>query len=161
MKNVVGMICSPRKLGNSEIMVKEISRQMNVPHTLKLIRLHDMDILPCKGCYHCLFENGQCVLNDDFIKALNVVVEADALIVAVPTYFLSANSMLKRFLDRCLAGYAHIDNLWRKPAIGIGPSIWSGAMSTTRRWSPISSPCSRGLVGTVNSLYGSEAFCVH
>ena len=120
MKNVLGIICSPRKLGNCEIMVKEVSRQVTVPHTLKLIRLHDMDILPCKGCYRCLFDNGQCPLGDDFLKVLHEVVEADALIISVPTYFLSANSMLKRFLDRCLAAYGHIDKLWGKPAVGIG-----------------------------------------
>jgi multimeric flavodoxin WrbA len=132
MKNVLGMICSPRRLGNCEIMVKEISRQMKVPHALKLIRLHDINILPCKGCYHCLFDNGQCVLDDDFLKALSAVVEADALIVAVPTYFLSANSMLKRFLDRCLAAYAHIDNLWGKPAVGIGVAGINGKEGMTQ-----------------------------
>jgi len=51
---------------------------------------------------------------------LNSIIEADALIVATPTYFLGANSSLKRLMDRGLAFYAHGEALWGKPAVGIG-----------------------------------------
>jgi hypothetical protein len=49
MKNILGIIGSPRKLGNCEIMVKEISRQISTPHELKLLRLQDFKILPCSS----------------------------------------------------------------------------------------------------------------
>ncbi|HIJ57191.1 MAG TPA: flavodoxin family protein, partial [Deltaproteobacteria bacterium] len=39
MKKILGIIGSPRRLGNSEIMVKEIGRHIPIPHELKLIRL--------------------------------------------------------------------------------------------------------------------------
>lgn len=122
MKNILGLIGSPRKLGNCDIMVKEICRNIPVEHTLSLAYLHDYTILPCKGCYHCLFKEGACVLEDDFPRIFDALANADALIVAVPTYFLSANASLKRFLERCLVCYVHIDKLWKKPAIGIGIS---------------------------------------
>lgn len=64
MKKILGIIGSPRKLGNCEIMVKEISRQISIPHELNLLRLQDFNILPCRGCYTCLLKNGQCVLDD-------------------------------------------------------------------------------------------------
>ncbi len=120
MKKILGIIGSPRKLGNCEIMVKEISRQITTPHQLSLIRLIDFEILPCKGCYACLFNEKKCVQDDDLNTILDSIVKADALIVSTPTYFLGPNSSLKRLTDRGLAFYAHVDKLWGKPALGIG-----------------------------------------
>ena len=88
MKKILGIIGSPRKLGNCEIMVKEISRQITTPHQLSLIRLIDFEILPCKGCYACLFKEKKCVQDDDLNTILDSIVKADALIVSTPTYFL-------------------------------------------------------------------------
>jgi multimeric flavodoxin WrbA len=120
VKKVLGLIGSPRKLGNCEIMVKEISRNITSPHELALLRLNDFKILPCTGCYQCLLKEKSCVLADDFNRVIKIVCDSDALIVAVPTYFLGANACLKRFLDRGLAFYAHLDKLWKKPAVGVG-----------------------------------------
>ena len=79
MKEILGIIGSPRKLGNCEIMVKEISRQISITHELQLLRLQDFNILPCIGCYHCLFKEGQCVLDDDLKTITKAVVDADEL----------------------------------------------------------------------------------
>jgi len=38
MKKILGIIGSPRRLGNSEIVIKEISANLTEPHELKLIR---------------------------------------------------------------------------------------------------------------------------
>jgi len=119
MKKILGIIGSPRKLGNCEIMVKEIGRQITAPHELHLLRLSEFNLLPCRGCYACLFNQVKCIQNDDFQLILDAILEADALIVAVPAYFLAANASLKRLLDRGLALYAHIDKLWGKPAVGV------------------------------------------
>ncbi|MEW6671082.1 MAG: flavodoxin family protein [Thermodesulfobacteriota bacterium] len=119
MKRILGIIASPRKLGNCEIMVKEVGRQITTPHELRLLRLSEFNLLPCRGCYACLFKEEKCIQNDDFQQVLDAILEADALIVAAPTYFLGANATLKRLLDRGLAFYAHIDRLWGKPAVGI------------------------------------------
>ena len=119
MKKILGIIGSPRKLGNCEIMVKEIGRQITTPHELRLLRLTEFNLLPCRGCYACLFNEEKCIQNDDFQRILDSILEADALIVAAPTYFLGANACLKRLLDRGLAFYAHIDELWGKPAVGV------------------------------------------
>jgi NAD(P)H-dependent FMN reductase len=119
LKKILGIIGSPRKLGNCEIMVKEISKQISIPHELNLLRLHDFKILPCRACYQCLYKTQQCGLEDDLAPLINAVLDADALIVSVPTYFLGINSYLKQFLDRGLALLAHIEKLWLKPAVGV------------------------------------------
>jgi NAD(P)H-dependent FMN reductase len=119
MKKILGIIGSPRKLGNSEIMVKEISRHISVPHELNLLRLQDFKILPCRGCYQCLFKAKGCVLDDNLNGVLKALVDADALIVSAPTYFLGLNASVKCFLDRGLSFYSHIEKLWDKPAVGV------------------------------------------
>jgi len=119
MKKILGIIGSPRKLGNCEIMVKEISRQISIPHELKLLRLQDFKILPCRGCYQCLYKTEQCVIEDDLASVVKAIVDADALIVSAPTYFLGINSCIKQFLDRGLSLLAHIEKLWHKPAVGV------------------------------------------
>lgn len=117
---ILGLIGSPRKLGNCEIIIKEISRRISKPHRLFLLRLSDFNILPCTGCYRCLEGDQRCVLDDDLYRVLDPVTEADALIVAAPAYFLGANASLKRFLDRGLSFYRYAEKLLGKPAIGIG-----------------------------------------
>jgi multimeric flavodoxin WrbA len=120
MKKVLGIISSPRKGGNCEVMVKEISRQIPEPHELLLFRLHDFNILPCKGCYRCLTKKKKCILNDDLGMVMKAIVEADALIVTAPTYCQGANASLKRLLDRFFPFYTQIEALWGKPAVGVG-----------------------------------------
>ena len=118
MKKILGIIASPRKLGNSEIMAIEISRNLPVPYELNLLRLADFKLAPCQGCYKCLFK-GQCVIKDDFQTVANAIVEADALIAVTPVYFLGPNSTLKRFTDRGLAMYRQMPSMWAKPAVAV------------------------------------------
>ena len=120
MKKVLGILGSPRRLGNCEIIVKEIGRNIIEPHEVKLLRLSDFNLLPCRGCYRCLFDEEGCPQTDDFHTVLNEIIDADALILAAPTYFLGPNGCLKIFLDRGLSFYAHTEKLWGKPSVGVG-----------------------------------------
>lgn len=118
-KTLLGIVASPRKFGNSELFIKELYLQLSGSWELKLIRLPDMDIRPCKACYQCLFDQEKCPQNDDFALVLETLAQSDAYVVAAPTYLLGANASLKRFLDRGLSFYAHLDRLWGKPAVGV------------------------------------------
>jgi multimeric flavodoxin WrbA len=119
-KKVLGIIASPRRLGNCEIFTKEISRHIPESHELNLLRLSDFNIKSCKGCYLCLYKKERCIQKDDLHTVLDAIANADALILTVPSYFLGPNSSLKRLLDRGMAFYALADRLWRKPAVGVG-----------------------------------------
>ena len=117
-KTILALIASPRKLGNCEILAKEICRHVPQGHTLKLLRLPEKNILPCKACYACL-ENGKCPQKDDFLAVAREMAAADGLIIASPTYFMGPNGVLKVFLDRCLQMFGHSLSLRDKPAINI------------------------------------------
>ena len=119
MKKVLAIIASPRKLGNCEIFSKEIFRNLGNGWELNLLRLPSLNIKPCRACYMCLFEEQKCPQKDDLDFVIDALVEADAYIIAAPTYFLGPNSSLKRLLDRGLSFYAHIDSLWGKPSVAV------------------------------------------
>lgn len=116
MKRVLGILGSPRRMGNCELIVKEISARLPEPAELSMVRLVDKDIRACKACYRCLTDD--CPHQDDFRAVLDAMVAADGLIVAAPAYLLGAHSSLQRFLDRGLQFFRRIDALSGKPAVG-------------------------------------------
>ena len=129
---VLALLGSPRRLGNSELMAKEISRQIGEPHRLKLVRLPEMDIKPCRACYTCMFDEHTCPQKDDFPRILEALLRADGLILAVPVYMLAANASLKRFLDRGLSLYGRFEQLWAKPAVAVAIAGMPGMEGYTK-----------------------------
>jgi multimeric flavodoxin WrbA len=117
MKHVLGILGSPRRMGNCELIVKEISARLPGPVELSMVRLVEKDIRPCKACYRCL--TGDCPHQDDFGAVLDAIVSADGVIVAAPVYLLGAHSSLQRFLDRGLQFFRRIEALSGKPAVGV------------------------------------------
>lgn len=131
MKRILGIIGSPRKSGNCELFVKEVSRHVQVPHELQLLRLTESKLDYCNGCYRCLTAERDCVLKDDLSLVLDAIEGADALILAVPTYFLSAHSCLKAFVDRGISFYSRAETLWGKTAVAVGIAGIKGKEGST------------------------------
>lgn len=119
MKRVLGIIGSPRKMGNSELMVKEISKKLTVPHDLRIIRLMDFDLKPCRGCYACIFGDKGCVIKDDYNVIMDEILAADAYIAAAPAYFLGPMSLMKLLTDRWLSLTPHADKMWGRPGVAV------------------------------------------
>jgi multimeric flavodoxin WrbA len=117
MKKILGISFSPRKLGNSEIAIREIANNIPEDIELEVINIHKYNIKKCIACYSCLFEKGKCKLDDDFFIVFEKLINADAFIFAVPSYFLGPNSSFKTFIDRFLISYAYFEKLYQKPAI--------------------------------------------
>ena len=131
-KTLLGIIASPRKFGNSEIFVKELFHGLEGAWDLKLLRLQDFDLRPCRACYECLFGEMKCPVDDDFSVVLEAMVRADALAVVSPAYLLAANGSLKKFLDRGLAFYGRAEQLWGKPAVGVAIAGIEGKEGATK-----------------------------
>ncbi len=132
-KSLLGISASPRKLGNCELFIKEIFKHLGQGWELRLARLPQLDIKPCRACYRCLFDQMRCPQQDDLLSVLNALAEADAYVVAAPVYLLSANGSLKKFLDRGLQLYAFVDRLWGKPGVGVAIAGIEGLEGITKR----------------------------
>jgi len=115
-KTVLGLIGSSRRLGNCEIFVKEIGRNLPPDYQLHLIRLPDLTILPCRACYGCIMGN-PCPHNDDMQFLLSSIVKAEAVVIASPVYFLGAHSIVKRIMDRAFLFYDVLAHTYGKPCI--------------------------------------------
>ena len=117
MRKLLGIVASPRRMGNCELLVKAIAGRLPGPPALRILRLAEKEIRPCKACYRCL--SGECPHADDYGQVLSAILDADALIVAAPTYLRGPNSSIQRFLDRGLQFWRHIEELHGKPAVAV------------------------------------------
>jgi multimeric flavodoxin WrbA len=115
-KVILGLVGSPRRLGNCEVLIKEIWKEIETEQTLKLIRLPSLDIRPCDACYACVMGKA-CPKEDDMNFLLERLAESDAFIIASPVYFLGAHSIFKRILDRGFLLYNVLERTYGKPCI--------------------------------------------
>jgi multimeric flavodoxin WrbA len=103
---VIGMFGSPRRGGNTELLLKELLRGSGEAGAeVEEIFLRDLKISPCLEIYACK-KDGQCPINDDMKSLYPKLVEADVLAVASPIFFYSVSAHLKCAIDRCQALWA-------------------------------------------------------
>jgi len=129
MKKVLGIVISQRKLGNSELLVKEIMSQIPEECVLELIRLTDLNLKPCQACYRCLQPGSACPLPDDFNFVLNKIQEADALIIGMPVYILGPHGYYKMLTDRFVGAENYAERTKGKPCVLVlpyGTDRWEG-----------------------------------
>jgi multimeric flavodoxin WrbA len=103
MLKAVGIVGSPRKGGNTEILVAHCLKAISEEGLdTEMVRLAGLDIRGCNACGYC-FEKPGCSIKDDFQPVFDKMVVADAIVVGAPVYFGSAASIVKGLLER--AGY--------------------------------------------------------
>jgi len=100
---VLGITCSPRKEGNTEILVQEaLSGAKENGAEVELIRICEMNIKACDGCKTCQ-QTGKCRINDDMQKVYEKMLAANGIIIGSPVYFWSISGQAKTFMDRTYA----------------------------------------------------------
>jgi multimeric flavodoxin WrbA len=100
---VLGIVCSPRKGGNTEILVCEaLAGAKESGAKVELLRVTDMNIAACNGCEAC-HESGECSIKDDMQKVYEKIEKADGIILGSPVYFWSVSSQAKKLMDRTYA----------------------------------------------------------
>ena len=128
MKKILGLVFSHRKLGNSELLVKEIMDRVPGDNILELIRVTDLKLEPCKACYYCL-THPECNIKDDFNFIIKKIREADAVVIGAPVYLLGIHGYYKMFTDRIVGAYNYYESTKDKPciiAIPYGTQGWTG-----------------------------------
>lgn len=66
-----------------------------------LVHVADLDINPCRGCNGCEDTPGNaCVIRDDMDDVMDMLDEAQRLIIVSPVFFAGPPSQLKALLDR-------------------------------------------------------------
>jgi multimeric flavodoxin WrbA len=101
-KDVVIIFGSPRKDGNTHILVDEARKGLTDAgiHS-EVFYLNGMNIKGCQACYYCKRNNvSECALKDDMQKIYEAIKDADGIIVASPIYFGGVTAQTKAWLDR-------------------------------------------------------------
>jgi multimeric flavodoxin WrbA len=122
---VMGIVCSPRKGGNTEVLVQEaLAGAEDRGAETGLVTVWDKDIRPCDGCLSCE-KTGKCHIQDGVQEIYPKLVEADGIVWGTPVYFWNATAQAKILIDRSYALYQSKPNLTNKVSgvISIGASL--------------------------------------
>lgn len=122
--NVLAVLASPRKGGNTEILVDEILKGAELKgHIAEKVRLYDYDILPCLDCRGCKRASSgyTCALSDEMVKIYTRLEEADLIILGTPIYWYGPTAKMKLFIDR-LRPYIASRKLAGKKGLVVAPS---------------------------------------
>ncbi len=94
---------SPRKGGNTEVLIKEAMRAATDAGTsVEYIRIQSLNIKCCIGCRKCKQPGYEplCSIKDDMTEIYQKIIAADALIIGFPVYTGREAAQLSVFWDR-------------------------------------------------------------
>jgi multimeric flavodoxin WrbA len=100
---VLGIVCSPRKDGNTEILVREaLAAAQEAGCETEIILVANKNIGPCDACAACI-KTGVCKTNDDMQGIYEAMEKADAIVFGTPSYFSNVSAQAKAIMDRTYA----------------------------------------------------------
>ncbi len=122
---VLGVVGSPRKGGNTDILVDEVLRgARDAGAEVEKIFLNDLEIKPCQAeCSEFCKKTGDCKINDDMSTLYDKLFKSDAIILGTPIYWYGPSAQLKAFMDRWFAfsDPKHVHKMKGKRVVLISP----------------------------------------
>ncbi|HBN09493.1 MAG TPA: flavodoxin family protein [Cyanobacteria bacterium UBA8530] len=97
---VLGIAGSPRREGNSEILLDRFleGARSKGASAIKVVAC-EKKIFPCLGCGCC--HAGPCPLKDEMGEILDLLRQCEVVAIAAPVYFSGLPAPLKTLIDRC------------------------------------------------------------
>jgi multimeric flavodoxin WrbA len=100
---ILGIVGSPRKNGNTEILMNEALKvARDAGCETEMFLSSEKQVAPCDACGSC-FKVGACVVQDDMQELYAMMEQADAIIFGSPVYFGSVSAQTKAIMDRMFA----------------------------------------------------------
>ena len=97
---MLGIIGSPRRNGNTEILVDQIlSGAAARGAQIGKVVLNELDISPCNACDSCR-DSRMCVFDDDMQPLLEMMDRSHVWILGTPIYWWGPTAQMKTFIDR-------------------------------------------------------------
>lgn len=91
---------SPKANGATQEILLTVQEALPPGTIAELLCLGDWNIEYCLGCKSC-YETCRCVRQDDMGVLLQKMDQADALVIAAPSYWADVPGQFKVFIDRC------------------------------------------------------------
>ena len=100
MKRMLAVVGSPRRNGNTHILVSKIAEGATAEAALvDELFLGDLTIRECDGCHVC-WEGKDCSKNDDMATIYPKIIQSDVIIFGTPVYWYGPTALMKAFIDR-------------------------------------------------------------
>lgn len=125
---VLGISGSPRKDGNTDIVVKRALEVISEEKPVEpmFLRIADFNIKHCKGCRECM-ETGECsIKDDDFNLILDKLMKAHLIVIGAPVFWNSPPGVMKDLIDRTHGFYTDHRRLLGKKVGIISPATSGG-----------------------------------
>lgn len=92
-----------REESNTNKLVKKVAESSGCDY--EFVDMGKIEVKPCTGCSECMMYEGKCPLDDDMQPLYGKLLEADAVILGSPTYYMNVSGAVKCLIDRSLALY--------------------------------------------------------
>ena len=100
MKKILAVVGSPRRNGNTDILVSRIAEGARTKGaTVDELYLGDLTIKECDGCHKC-WEGKECSKNDEMCNIYPKIIQSDVIIFGTPVYWYGPTGLMKIFIDR-------------------------------------------------------------
>lgn len=133
VSKVLGLSGSPRKNGNSDVLLKHILKGVQVNGmSADRIALRDLPFSGCVGCERCRKDCICTGLTDGMSLLYPPVLESKGLVLSCPTHNYNITAWMKAFIDRLYCFY-HFDDQ--------RPRGWSSRLAGQGRKAVLTAVC--------------------
>lgn len=99
-RRVLGLSCSPRRGGNTELMLDSaLEGAAERGAETRKILVASMTINGCRECHAC-YKTGRCVQQDDMQELYPLLVSWEAVVLAAPIFSMGLAAQAKALIDR-------------------------------------------------------------
>jgi len=130
---VIGVGGSPRKNGNSDILLKHIlngTKKKNVP--VESVQLRSYQFQPCIGCEKCRKAKICTGVNDGMHLLYPIITKSRGMVLVCPTHNYNITAWMKAFIDRLYCFYEFDNNR---------PRGWTNQLADQGRKAVIAAVC--------------------
>ena len=100
MKKILAVVGSPRRNGNTHILVASILEGAKKEGAeTEVLLLGDLTIAECDGCHVC-WQGKDCCKHDDMNGVYQKIIDSDAIVFGTPVYWYGPTALMKAFIDR-------------------------------------------------------------
>ncbi len=97
--NVLAIYGSPRRGGNTALMVNEALTAFPREADIHSIFLSDLSFTACGSCRECK-TTGYCVVDDDMQRIYKEMLWAEVILIGSPTQFSDVSADIKKMMER-------------------------------------------------------------
>lgn len=100
MKRILAVIGSPRRNGNTHILVSKIAEGARAKGAVvDELFLGGLTIRECDGCHAC-WKGKECSKDDDMRDIYPAIIRSDVIVFGTPVYWYGPTALMKAFIDR-------------------------------------------------------------